>query len=270
MEALLSDGALDHPIFDPVRPALVRLAREPGWPDPGRLNRLTTELGGAPRTESGFAVRFVEPVGNARASYELRVFTSGCVQTRPTNWHDLFNALVWLAFPCTKARLNALHAAAIPCENGRRGRLRDMLTLFDEGGAIVAYADPEFARLIRSFRWRTLFWEQRARVLSQLRFVVLGHAVLEKALAPWPGIACRALLLKVDRAALAAPIAKFVAGLDARASEWLTARAKDGTPQALAPLPLFGYPGWLPENAVAKFYDDTRYFRAPPFKAHSK
>ena len=37
-------------------------------------------------------------------------------------WHDLFNALAWLAFPRTKARLNAMHAAEIPAEGGRPRR----------------------------------------------------------------------------------------------------------------------------------------------------
>lgn len=263
MEARLDGAALAHPIFDPVRPALEALARDPGWPDAARLSRLAAELGTAPRTESGHALRFVAPAGGARESYELRVFETGCVETRPRNWHDLFNALAWLAFPRAKARLNALHAAAIPHEGAQRGRLRDMLTIFDEGGAIVACADPELAALIRSFRWRELFWERRSRVLSHLRIVVFGHAVLEKALAPWPGITCKALFVELGRALLAAPAAQLVAELDARAAEWLAGHAPHGTPRALAALPVFGYPGWLPGSAQAAFYDDARFFRAP-------
>ena len=38
------------------------------------------------------------------------------VETRPGNRHDLFNALAWLAFPLSKAGLNARHAAQIPLE----------------------------------------------------------------------------------------------------------------------------------------------------------
>ena len=89
--------------------------------------------------ESGSALRFVppSPAENRYGDYEMRVFDSGRVETRPDSKHDLFNALAWLAFPKTKARLNALHAAEIPFENGRRGRFRDLLTLIDEGGAIV-------------------------------------------------------------------------------------------------------------------------------------
>ena len=196
-------------------------------------------------------LRFVPP-SPADPYYELHVHESGCVATRHGNWHDLFNALAWLAFPRTKAAINALHAAQIPREGKRRGRLRDMLTLFDEGGAIVLCADAELESMIRGFRWRELFWDCRERVLHGLRIVVLGHAVLEKSLTPWPGIACKALFLEPD------------GNLDAGAAQWLNAHAKDGTPQLLAPLPIFGYPGWIAENARPEFYDDQRYFR--PFK----
>lgn len=202
------------------------------------------------RTESGRPVRFVAPAASD-PYYEVHLYESGEVQTRPGNRHDLFNALCWLAFPRTKARLNALHAAAIPHEGGRRGRLRDLLTLFDEGGALVACADAALNALVREFRWRELYWEQRARVRAAMRFVVLGHATLEQALDPRPGITCKALF--VDPAADA----------DAQAAAWLARLPADASPRLLAPLPVFGYPGWLPEGERAAFYDDRRYFRTP-------
>ena len=148
-----------------------------------RLNQLAEARG--LRTESGHPVRFVAP-DPARRSYEVAAFETGRVATRPEHAHDWFNALVWLAFPRTKARINAMHAAAIPGERGRRGRLRDLLTLFDEGGALVACADATLVGLLRAHRWRELFWEHRRAVLASMRFLVLGHAVLEKASAP-PG-----------------------------------------------------------------------------------
>ncbi len=181
--------------------------------------------------------------------YEIRVYESGCVSTRPGNWHDLFNALAWLAFPRTKATINALHAAEIPREGARRGRVRDMLTIFDEGGAIALCADPMLERLIREFRWKELFWDKREKVRRDLRFVVLGHAVLEKALEPWPGVACKTLFAPPD------------CDPDAFAARWLAEHAAGGTPKLLAPLPVFGYPGWIAGNERPEFYDDERYFR---------
>jgi hypothetical protein len=179
----------------------------------------------------------------------MRIFETGRVATRPDSLHDWFNALVWLAFPRTKARLNAMHAAEIPREGGRRGRLRDMLTIFDEGGALVVSDDAQLAGLVREMRWRELFWSERERLVREMRFVVLGHAVLEQALKPWPGITCKAIFVSPARS------------LDEQAAAWLSQCGPQATPKDLAPLPVFGYPGWLPGSANAEFYDDERYFR---------
>ncbi|MFL6563730.1 MAG: DUF3025 domain-containing protein [Burkholderiales bacterium] len=196
-------------------------------------------------------MRFVPP-GPADPYYEVHLFETGQVQSRAGNLHDLFNALAWLAFPRTKALLNALHAADIPREGGRRGRRRDLLTLLDEGGAIVQCDDEELIALVREFRWKELFWEERGRLQSRMRFRVLGHATLEQGLKPWSGIACKAIFVP------------FTTDTDAAAHAWLAGLPADATPAALAPLPVFGYPGWLPASERAEFYDDTRYFR--PFK----
>lgn len=254
------EACLSHPIFDPVRPALARLAREPDWPDCTRLNALARELGAAPRTASGRPVRFASPPGDD-ANYEMRVHASGAVATRAHNWHDLFNALAWLSFPRVKSALNARHAAQIPRESGQRGPLRDLLTIFDEGGVIVAFSAPSLVELIRSFRWRELFWRRREQVLHSLRFVVVGHAVLEQARRPWPGITCKALFVPVATALLDAPAQPLRAHLDEQAARWFVAAQDDLTPRALAPLPVFGYPGWFPGNDCEAFYADTRYFR---------
>ena len=200
------------------------------------------------RTRRGLPVRFVRPLPSA-PSYEMRIHETGAVATRPDNLHDWFNALAWLAFPLTKARLNAMHAAQIPREGGRRGRLRDMLTILDEGGALVACDDDELIGLVRDMRWRELFWIERDRLLRAMRFVVLGHAVLEQALEPWPGITCKAIFVSPARP------------LDEQAAEWLARCGAQATPRDLAPLPVFGYPGWHPASEDAAFYDDERYFR---------
>ena len=228
---------LSHPIFDDVRPWF-------GTIDDLNLKAARSGL----RTESGKPVRFVPP-GRSDPYYEVQLFRTGSVQTRPGNLHDLFNALAWLAFPRTKARINALHAERIALERGTRGRMRDMLTLLDEGGAIIECADPELAGMVRGHRWRELFGDHRPRVLAGMRIHVLGHAVLEKALAPYPGITCKALFVAPG------------ADPDALAAAWLGEHAQSGTPSDLAALPVFGYPGWLPESGQPGFYDDERYFR---------
>jgi hypothetical protein len=239
VEIAALETELRHPIFDAVRPWLETSLEG--------LNALAERF--RVRTQSGHPVRFVAP-GPADAYYEIRVFQTGCVATRPDNRHDLFNALAWLAFPKTKALINALHAEEIPRENGRRGRKRDLLTLLDEGGAIVQCDDAELIALLRQARWKELFWERREHVQRSMRVCVLGHAVLEQAMKPWPGITCKALFAARD------------ADPDAAACAWLAALAPDATPAALASLPVFGYPGWFAENERAAFYEDTRYFRS--------
>ena len=226
-----------------MRPWLERLGPDRSL---DHLNFLAKELD--LQTASGQPVRFVPP-GKADAYYEVHLFETGRVQTRPENLHDLFNALAWLAFPKTKALINALHAADIPHERGRRGRRRDLLTLLDEGGVIVQSDDAELLALLRGFRWKELFWERRAQVRSRMRLQVLGHATLEQALEPRPGIACKAILVP----AAVSP--------DAAAHAWLAALPPYANPRALPPLPIFGYPGWLPGSEHPGFYDDRRYFR---------
>jgi hypothetical protein len=245
------ETALAHPLFEPLRPWLDRLDR-PLAPSLDCLNALAETAG--LKVESGAAVRFVPPSGSEGryGDYEMRVFESGLVETRPENRHDLFNALAWLSFPRTKARLNALHAAEIPRENGRRGRFRDLLTILDEGGAIVACGEADLIEMLRGFRWRELFWRHRARVLRAMKVQVLGHAVLEQGLEPWPGITCKAIFVAPGE------------DPDAQAATWLGLLPKEATPRELAPLPIFGYPGWSPAGDRAEFYDDTRYFR--PFR----
>src|SRR5436190_11260102 len=140
------EADLAHPIYAPLAP----------WLALRSLDELNHAARGV-RTESGRDIRFVPP-SDARGPYELRVHETGRIETRPDNLHDWFNALCWLAFPRTKARINAMHAAAIPHERGQRGRLRDLLTIFDEGGAIVVCADEQLNQLVREHRWKALFW----------------------------------------------------------------------------------------------------------------
>ncbi len=229
------EAGLNHPIFDSIRFCLEKLADF----SLQSLNRLAEES--KITTASGKPVRFVAPSA-ADAYYEVHLYETGRVQTRPDNRHDLFNALAWLSFPKTKARINAMHAAEIPRENGKRGRLRDTLTIFDEGGAIVVCGEA-VAELVREARWRELFVERH----HDFRIVVVGHAVLEQALAPHPGITCKVIFADPG------------SDLDARAANWLAAEGK--TPRDLPPLPVFGYPGWFEGSGRPGFYSDERYFR---------
>lgn len=262
--ALLPDGVIAHPAFDPLRPWLAKLDGRAGLDE---LSALASGSDTPPVTASGQRVRFCLPASTGARGYEQRVFDTGQVDTRPGNLHDLFNALAWIAFPRTKAAINARHVACLPSEGKARGPLRDLLTLVDEGGVIVACAREslaEFESLVRDFRWQDLFWVRRARLLADARCVLVGHSAFEKALAPYPGITCKALFLPASRQELDGPTTSLVAAMDVAAAAWVLALPADASPRRLPPLPVFGYPGWLPGSTGPDFYADRRWFRAAP------
>lgn len=256
-------SALAAPVFAAIAPVL-----EPLPPDrfPGleALNVLATPSvtsgGGAP-------IRFVPAraptPGDFSTQYEVRVYETGEVQTRPDNWHDLFNALVWLAFPKTKAALNRHHYEEMRARAGERlrGTARDVLTLFDEGGIVVASCDAALAALLREFRWKELFWRRRGDVLKSMRFFVFGHAIYEKALQPYKGVTAKALIVEVAPALFAKPLESQLAELDSRAADYFSDAKVLASTHTLSPLPVLGIPGWEAANAVERYYDDESQFR---------
>lgn len=252
-------------LFAPLAPYAAALCQHRTWPTRDDYNALLTTH--AIQNANGQGIRCVaqgtRPT-QPEQRYEARIFLSGELQTRTANWHDFFNVLVWLAFPRTKARLNALHyslAQAQPLKTNRT-RAQDVLTLFDEGGIVVASRNAALLELVRQFRWKELFWQQRAAVLRDLRFYLFGHALYEKALAPYPGLTAKGVLLEVDDAFLAQPLTAQIATIDSRiAHDFADAAALQST-RMLAPVPLLGYPGWDARNATADYYDNSAYFRS--------
>jgi len=253
--------ALAAPIFAALWPSLGRLALD-RFPRHDELNALAgpslVSGGGAP-------IRFVPPTsaGEPSAQYETRIFETGEVQTRPDNWHDLFNALVWLAFPKTKAILNRHHHEQIVARRGerQRGTARDVLTLFDEGGVVVGAADGKLSALLRDFRWKDLFWTNRAEVLRSMRFHVFGHAIYEKAIEPYKGVTAKALIVEVASELAHAPTERQLAELDAGAARYFSRSSSLATTRSLSPLPILGVPGWDPANEREDYYDDVSQFR---------
>ncbi len=241
-------------LFDPLRHWLDQL---PPRPDSAALVALAEQH---PRqVASGQRVRFVPPQDDGKA-YECRIWERGEVETRPDNWHDFFNALVWLSFPQTKNAISAAHVRAMQQPGELRGRVRDALTHFDECGIVVLSAQPQLLNLLRDFRWRELFVEQRAAVRRDMRFVVFGHATYEALLAPFRGLTAKAVLYEVDASWLVWPRAEQIAAVD----RWLAADMAAGRfvrPRDFHPLPLLGIPGVVPESEDATYYDDTWQFR---------
>lgn len=242
----------DHSAFSPYQGLIDALELARGLPSLDALNSLAAARG---TTQArGLPLRFLAPDGRLSArDYEMHILSTGQVPTRADTWHDVLNALVWLRFPRFKAALNAAHGEAIAGETGTlRGRRRDALTVLDESGVWVISRAPALPDLLAGRAWHALFWEARARVETDMRFVVVGHALLEKALAPYPAMTGKCLVLRSD-------------SLDPDAADALAARALEAvsTPRQLAPLPVQGIPGWDEANAHAPYYANQEIFRPP-------
>jgi hypothetical protein len=258
------------PMFEPLR-AAARELRTPYWPGCDDLNRIVQSQIQPILTANGQPLRFVEQQPRQAAfedKYEPRIFLRGEVQMRSCNWHDLLNALVWLTFPCTKAALNGRHYSELERQRAsgapNRGPAQDALTLFDEGGVIVAVAEPSLGALLRGFEWKELFWRRRAEVVQSMRFCLFGHALYEKALAPFVGVTGRGVTLEVAAGFLAMPLAQQLAELDARLAGHIGDPTRLAGTRELAAVPVLGVPGWCVDNEREDYYDNTGYFRPLP------
>lgn len=255
---------LRAPIFAPLAGAIESLPSG-DWPSHADL---TTAAAGIV-TAHGKPLRFVKPrehTDRERRYYEARIAATGEVETRERSWHDLFNALAWIAFPRSKGAINAQHAAILE-EGGEaeakcRSAERDALTLFDEGGVIVASSSPELLRLIVDFAWKELFWRRRAELDAKLRFFAFGHALLEKALDPYIGIAAKTVFVPVGELFFMSPAPAQVAAVDELVARHFSSRVRFHSPKAMAPLPVMGIPGWHPRTGEEAFYDDPVHFRS--------
>ncbi|KZC18642.1 MULTISPECIES: DUF3025 domain-containing protein [Rhodanobacter] len=198
---------------------------------------------------AGMPERFVAQTHELLADglhYEQRVAERGAIATRERNWHDLFNALVWLRHPAIKRALNARQVGEIARMGPKqRSRAQYALTHFDEAGVVVAVRDPALLALWDAHDWHGLFWRRRQAWLDgTIRLELFGHALLELALSPGRLLVGKALVFQSDSdAGLPAPCATAIGSgrllLD---------------PLELRPLPLSGIPGWHPDNADEAFH----------------
>ena len=245
---------LGSPIFEPLRPLLDALPQD-RWPTHEELTALAEGVA----TARGKPVRFVAPgpAAGPRRYYEIEIAESGAVPTRMENWHDLFNALVWIAFPRAKAMINEQHARILE-ERGaeearRRSPERDALTLFDEGGVVISSSAPALMQLVRDFEWKELFWHRRAELHATTRFCVFGHACYEQALEPYVGMVAKTVFVDaIDD------------GIDRAMERHFSDRSHFTSPRSMPPMPLLGVPGWHPRASTEAFYDDASYFRSRP------
>jgi hypothetical protein len=267
-----SEFLLNSPLFTPLQPVIKRLDIDE-FPQLKDWNSLLSGVYQGISVQNGLPLRFVAQERGKlgfESQYEPRCYLSGEVQTRAINWHDCFNALVWLSFPKSKAAINARHYQALKEMDkkiageitSQRGKVRDMSTLLDESGVIVASANSELSGLISSFKWKELFWQNRSQFGTELDFYLFGHGLYEKALQPYIGMTGQGLIVNVEKAFFKLPLTERLAQLDLCVADYLDNPVHCRSTRELHPVPLLGVPGWFEDNENESFYENTAYFRS--------
>ena len=181
--------------------------------------------------------------------YEQRIASSGQIATREENWHDLFNAIIWLRYPSLKRALNQQQVAGVAAFGPReRSRPQYAQTHFDEAGVIVIVRDLLLLDLWDAHDWHGLFWRHRdAWRDGRVSLLVFGHALLEHALTPGKLLVGKALVVQGD---------DYLSDDEAidHCSRAIAAGQLLRDPLELRPLPLSGIPGWHSDNENEEFH----------------
>ena len=182
-------------MFDCIRNFTQTYSTQDNWPTLEQFNQHFKN--------NNLTIKPVEQAGKPEKHddyYESRIYLNGELQTRTENWHDFFNALVWLAFPEIKKTLNKLHYdISLSREPGsNRNPVENAIALFDECGIIIISDKEELLDLIRNHEWKKLFIEHKEDFKSHLHCITFGHAMYEKALLPYIGMTAHAMLIHSD------------------------------------------------------------------------
>jgi hypothetical protein len=259
-----------RPMFEPLRPLLEAFRRFDEWPGLDTYQQLLEARDEPLRTQHGAALKVVPQAGRPdhfEQHYAPRIYLSGEIQTRTRNWHDLFQLLTWFIFPRTKAVINAIHIPRAQAriesgeDVGRRSPVENMLSLFDEGGAVLLSSDESLLQLVRDFNWKELFWERREELAHKFDCITFGHAMYEKGLRPYLGMTANTILLRVDEDYFARSQAGRLAYVDEQLAVIFEAGGRYTRPRDLQPFPILGMPGWDTANADEAYYDNRDYFR---------
>lgn len=231
------------------------------FPTPSELTRIATGV------VTTFDYQFVEQVDFAGRYYEQVIFEDRVIPTRLDNWHDFFNACIWMLFPRTKRLLNQLHINEIRAHGlNPRTPVRNRITHFDECGGVLLYQNEKDLALLQQHQWQQGFYANRNAWGKSLQFVNFGHANYEMLLNPFLGLTGKYIPIKVDH--LSQPELAVYQYLDSiledelKTGSWFAKRGN------LKPLPLLGIPNWDARNAHPEFYDNTDYFR--PLRSTAK
>ena len=260
----------DSNCFLPIRALSSELETFAVWPDLAEYQQLLNTETGTIRTASDHKLQIVPQDAKSESfnqNYAPRIYLTGEVQTRTENWHDFFQVMTWRLFPLSKAVINTrqYHAAnerhLQQQHTGRRSKVENILSRFDECGAIVIYSDPELARMMLDHEWTDLFWNNREAFEKEISCFIFGHALYEKFFNPYIGMTANCIMLEQKPDFLSLPLNEQLSLIDNDIASMLTGDTFYEGPNGLRPLPVLGIPGWYPENESETFYNDTTYFR---------
>ncbi len=205
--------------------------------------------------------------------YEERVYKKGIISTREKNWHDLFNAFIWLLFPKTKVLLNNLHIQELKQQAGKkRTSGRDAITHIDESGIIIVSSHNNLLDALKEHQWKEAFvesrhlWGQDVQKQKICGFV-FGHGMYEKSFNPFIGFTGKAYCIKVDETFFLQDKLSQYQQLDQLLYNDIVEKNALSDARYLSPLPILGVPGWSDDNISPEFYENTDYFRT---KSQSK
>jgi len=244
------------PIIRQLAPLTQFFTHFTSWPEIADYKRIFKQhlISVTPVHQSEKITRFED-------QYEPRVYLKKELQTRTHNWHDFFNAVIWLRFTETKKILNQLHYFKV-CgrdKGSNRTKLENKITQFDECGAVLISKNTHLLDLVKNHHWDKLFINNAQYFESDFRCIIFGHAIYEKALKPYIGLTCHCLMI-ADEQMLENVKNDNYSILDSYLSELWQQQAKQESIK-FQPFPLLGIPGYWPEQKT-EFYQNEHYFRS--------
>lgn len=244
---------------------LLPFANYRDFPDIATLNKLIDPL---------YEYQFVDDalsqiLNPERLYYEQFIHQKRQIPTRKNNWHDMFNAAIWVLFPKVKRFLNQIHIQEIDAFGlNPRTPVRNRVTHFDECGSVLLYEDPDHVEALQQHKWVDAFVEKRGFWNTSTRLIIFGHANYEMLLDPYIGLTGKYLPVRVEASFWKMPLVEQYQWLDGKLVQIMTEQGTFAKKGRLKPIPLLGIPGWWQDNDTIEFYQDQDYFR--PLRAKKR
>lgn len=214
-------------------------------------------------------LRFVEQDGRLLddgLSYEQRIGERRQIAMRRDSLHDLYGALMWLQWPCTKwaihqAQLDGIRAVG-PKQRTRR---QQALTHIDEAGTVLVSADGALIEALQAHDWLGLLTERRAQ-WERAQVYVIGHALFElRHCRPHDLQASKVIAVHLcDAGWHRLDATRRLAMLDRRVALAIASGQAAADPKDQSTLPLAAVPAWDTRNHDPEFITTAPCFRPRP------